>query len=227
MARQFARIQMTLTIRKVSDDLYTASATPPDVREEWSTNEPLTREQLTGELTARGAHQIDVADVIFEQEPLGVQLTAERYFSWRKLQLKYHAPSLMNEPVEMVLMDWNGWNGTASVHAFADGTASIYFSTGGGLRGGSKKYPAIRQAALSAVQFAKDNLHLFEPIAAATELPSGEAVFFYLNTQSGGRRAISTQTSLEARTDPLNQLGVAMRQIISEYQLNFPYGQPE
>jgi hypothetical protein len=45
----------------------------PAVKEAWSTNEALTGLQLTNELVARGCHQVDIGDAMYEQDPLWVE----------------------------------------------------------------------------------------------------------------------------------------------------------
>ena len=58
-----------LKIIKLADDLYTAEATRPDVDLPWSTPEAMSARQLIKELSGRGAHPIDIADVLNEQDP--------------------------------------------------------------------------------------------------------------------------------------------------------------
>ena len=60
---------MALKIVRVSDDLYSVCATPPEVREEWASTEPIRGRQLTRELLDRGAHQTDVGDAMYEADP--------------------------------------------------------------------------------------------------------------------------------------------------------------
>ena len=55
----------------------------------------------------------------------------------RDKALKIRLPNLPPGSVHAVLMDWNVTNGTATVLAGAEGTASIYLSSGGGFIGGS------------------------------------------------------------------------------------------
>jgi len=77
---------MTIKVTKVSEDLYLASLTLPDVpnvKEEWSTTEPLHGRQLTRELLDRGCHQTDIGDALYEQDPKWVE----------KLQGPYIPPS--------------------------------------------------------------------------------------------------------------------------------------
>jgi hypothetical protein len=49
---------------KISEAFYEASATPPQVREAWSTSAPLRLQQLCDELVALKAHQTDIGDAI-------------------------------------------------------------------------------------------------------------------------------------------------------------------
>lgn len=75
---------MALKIVKVSDDLYSVIATPPDVNEEWSPPKPLRGRRLSCELIERGAHQGDVGDAMYEADP-----------DWiRKLRDPYMPPSM-------------------------------------------------------------------------------------------------------------------------------------
>jgi hypothetical protein len=60
---------MPIRIRKVSKGLYVASATPPDVHQEWSSVTPLDRDSLIENLLSRGAHQTDVGDAFYEADP--------------------------------------------------------------------------------------------------------------------------------------------------------------
>ncbi len=49
--------------------LYNVHATPPHVREEWVTPDPIDRRAVIGELISRGAHQTDVGDALYEAHP--------------------------------------------------------------------------------------------------------------------------------------------------------------
>jgi hypothetical protein len=118
-------------------------------------------------------------------------------------------------------MDRNVANGTATVLAAADGTASIYFCSGGGYIGGGQKYPEIREAALRAIEIATDLLPQFE-MTETLDLPPRGDVYFYLSTNAGVRLAIATDARLSAGTDPLIPLGGIMQQIITEHRLKYP-----
>lgn len=63
---------MTIRIRKVAEGLYTADIELPDmpaVKEDWSTSEPMSEDQLVQELIKRGAHQIDIGDAFYTADP--------------------------------------------------------------------------------------------------------------------------------------------------------------
>ena len=55
---------MAIRVTKISEALYTATATPPHVYERWSTAEPLRMHQLCEQLLAKRVHQVDVGDAI-------------------------------------------------------------------------------------------------------------------------------------------------------------------
>ena len=135
--------------------------------------------------------------------------------------MRLRIKNLPDDAVHIVLMDWNVGRGTATVLAAADGTASVYLSSGGGFIGGGQKYPEIRKAALHAIYLATGSLSQFEKTEKADLPPAGD-VYFYLTTSSGVRRAIAKEVSLRDGTNPLSSLGGIMQKIISEYRLKFP-----
>jgi len=144
--------------------------------------------------------------------------------NYRKLRdhmLRSKQPGFEPDAVEAVLMDWNLGNGTATVLAAADGSASVDLSSGGGYIGGGQKYRAIRNAALHAVQIAASLLSQFKS-TETIDLPSSGAVFFYLKTNSELRLAATKEANLSAGTDPLAALAAMMQEIITQYRLNFP-----
>ena len=62
---------MGIRVQKISDDLYIAKVTLPDmpaVTNEWSTTEPLTGNQLCDALLELGCHQTDIGDALYEQD---------------------------------------------------------------------------------------------------------------------------------------------------------------
>ncbi len=145
------------------------------------------------------------------------------YRKLRENALKPRPHDIANGGVHAVLMDWNVGNGTATVLAAADGSASIYLSSGGGYIGGGQKFPEIRDAALQGIQFATSLLSQFKR-SETIDLPKNGEVFFYLTNNTGLHLAVANEAALKAGTDPLGSLGGIMQQIVSEYRVRFPAG---
>ena len=125
-------------------------------------------------------------------------------------------PSRPTEPWGVV-MDWGVQNGTATVVALSDGTASVYLSGGGGFIGGVGQAP-IRSAALEAVRLAAG----VQPQAKETKsfpLPETGQVHFYFLTDAGVFAAIASEDSLRTEQSPFSKLGNAMQGIITQYRI--------
>ncbi len=116
-----------------------------------------------------------------------------------------------------IAMDWGVTNGTATVVALSDGSASAYLSSGGGFIGGIGQEP-IRKAAQNAVVVARE----FKARMTATTaypLPARGQVTLYALTDSGVFTAKGLQEDMSTRRDPFSKLGDAMQAIITEYRL--------
>ena len=140
------------------------------------------------------------------------------YQNMRENALHMKTGNLGPGDVFAVLMDWHVANGTASVLAAADGSASVYLSSGGGYIGGGQRYAAIREAALKAVNLATKMLPQFQK-TEATGLPAKEDVAFFVSTGDGLYLATVPEARLKTGTDPLCPLGGAMQAIITAYRL--------
>jgi hypothetical protein len=127
--------------------------------------------------------------------------------------------NLPDDSVHSVLMDWRVGNGTTTVLAAADGTASVYLSSGGGYLGGAQKYPAMRNAALEAVRLATGLFPQFNP-TESLNLPTTGEVFFYLTTSKDVRLAVTQEANLRAGQGPFASLGGMMQAIITLYRRN-------
>jgi len=115
------------------------------------------------------------------------------------------------------VMDWGMENGTTTVVAFSDGTASVYLSSGGGSIGGGQSHESTRKAAKDMVTAA---VECREKTHATTVCPlprSGE-VFFYLLTDKGVFTASATVKELMSHTHPLSRIGDAAQNVISRYR---------
>lgn len=132
--------------------------------------------------------------------------------------LRIRLQNLKDDSVHSVVVDWCAGNGTATVLAAADGTASIYLSSGGGFLGGGQRYPQIREAALLAIHIATRLFSKFEP-TDKTDLPPKGDVYFYLTTNGGLRLAVAKDSGLNAGTDPLVALWATMQQVVTFYRL--------
>lgn len=64
---------MGLSIKKMPSGLYQATATPPHVKDAWTTPKPLTAREVMKELEARGWHQQHIGDALYEQDPNWVE----------------------------------------------------------------------------------------------------------------------------------------------------------
>jgi hypothetical protein len=105
----------------------------------------------------------------------------------------------------------------ATVVAFSDGSASAYFSSGGGLLGG-QAHESIRRAARQAVAVAAE----FQPHMQLTTdfpLPPPGIVVFYLLTASGVFTISTFESAIKAHSLALSKLADAMLGIITAYRL--------
>lgn len=122
-----------------------------------------------------------------------------------------------DEPIA-VLMDVALTHRTGTIAAYADGTASIYISNGGGYLGGSQSYKSIHDAGLQMIAAG----HKFQPTMQLTKqfpLPAMGEVIFYVVTKSGVYTAHAPQTELNQRTHPLTELYAAGQEVITQYRL--------
>jgi len=118
----------------------------------------------------------------------------------------------------VVLMDWGVGRGTATVAAFADGTASIYLSSGGGFLGGGQSHESIRNAAKKMVGIGGELQPLMQPTATYPLPPRGQ-VTFYVRTDAGVFTASASDDDLRSHRSPFFKLGDAGQTIITEYRL--------
>jgi hypothetical protein len=117
-----------------------------------------------------------------------------------------------------VLMDWGIPAGTATVAAYADGTASVYLSSGGGFLGGAQAHESIRSAAIKTVEIAGELKALMHP-TTTYPLPQRGQVTFYVRTDAGVLTATVLQEELRSHRSPLYKLGDSAQTIITEYRL--------
>ena len=115
---------------------------------------------------------------------------------------------------------------TATVVAYADGTASIYISNGGGYLGGSESYKAIQDAGLKMILIARK----FQPTMQLTKqfpLPEGGVIFFYVVTIDGVYTARAPQEELNQRTHPLTEYMRRARRSLPNTVLTWQRNDPD
>lgn len=124
--------------------------------------------------------------------------------------------TVADDQVWGVLMDLPLSEATATVVAFADGTASIYLSSGGGFIGGGQQ-TEIKRAAEAFVETARDAKECFTP-AADCPLPASGQVRFYLRIGAQVATAMADEGQLESGRHRLSALFAAGQDVISSYR---------
>ncbi|HYL15649.1 MAG TPA: hypothetical protein VEV41_21625 [Terriglobales bacterium] len=132
------------------------------------------------------------------------------------MRLNAH-PAKPTEPYA-VLMDWGIDAGTATVAAFADGTASVYLSSGGGFLGGGQSHESIRNAAKKTIEIAGELQPLMQP-TTTYPLPQRGQVTFYVRTDAGVFTASASADDMRSHRSPFYKLGDSAQTIITEYRL--------
>ena len=115
-----------------------------------------------------------------------------------------------------VLMETSYEEGTATVVSLADGSASIYFSGGGGVIGGID-HEKVRKAATAFVSAAGRNLQRMKP-AKNFPLPRVGHTVFYVLTDNGVLMVDGVEENLGEGNDALSPLFYAGQEVITELQ---------
>jgi hypothetical protein len=107
--------------------------------------------------------------------------------------------------------------GSATLVSLADGTTSLYYSTGGGMLG-SAEYLPVAKAAKALVAQAENH---FQQMTPTTELPLPEVgqVRFTILTYTGNYSADASEKILSAGKLPLSPLFVLAREILTQLRL--------
>lgn len=111
-------------------------------------------------------------------------------------------------------------NGTATIMATVGGSASVYFSGGGGNIGG-EGIPAIRAAAKRCAEVAAMSQANFRP-DTTFPLPKPGQVLFYAVSANGVTSAEDSQTALESRNSKLSDLYSCVQDIITGFRQSDP-----
>jgi hypothetical protein len=126
-------------------------------------------------------------------------------------------PSNMAPHVWGVLMDTGYTVGTATLVALADGTTSLYYSTGGGMLG-SGEYTPVAEASKALVTQAENHL---QQMSSTEKLPLPEVgqVRFTLLTYSGTFTAEASEKTLASRNHPLSHLHTLGHETLNQLRL--------
>lgn len=151
------------------------------------------------------------------KKPNNYSALRSQILNWKCPQAGSFTPDKPANPCAVV-MDLAVTSGVATVVAVSDGSASIYYSSGGGSIGGGYARPAIRDAALHAVSISSKFLDAMQPTDTFS-LPESGGVIFYIVTARGVFMAKPSVEVLRTNRHPLSELGNAMQTIITEYRM--------
>jgi hypothetical protein len=126
----------------------------------------------------------------------------ERALSLRKEDLDAGTAALYR--LWAVVMDAGLARGTATVVAVADGSSSLYLSSGGGYLGGGGN-PSVRHAALACIAEAATRMSDMQR-ASDRALPGLGDTVFYVLTDSGVLTARASGQALAQGNHPLSKL---------------------
>jgi hypothetical protein len=116
-----------------------------------------------------------------------------------------------------VVMDWGLRENIVTVVALSDGSASVYFSNGGGFVGG-QSHETVQKAAKRAVEIAAE----VQPLMRATAvypLPKRGEIIFYVLTDVGLFSATAPEQDLRTHRNQFSKLGDAAQEMITAYRL--------
>jgi hypothetical protein len=121
-----------------------------------------------------------------------------------------------------ILMETGHPNAAVSLAVFAEGTTSLYFSTGGGVIGAGE-HENVRSASRSFLESAEVNLTRLSP-AASTPFPATGRVRFYVHTFGGLLTGEADEQELGLGRHPLSVLFHAGQAVITEVRFSVGEG---
>jgi hypothetical protein len=127
------------------------------------------------------------------------------------------APSAKAPHVWGVLMETGYEVGTATLFSLADGTTSLYYSTGGGMLG-SGEYAPVAEASKALVTQAEDHLQHMSSTDDFS-LPEKGHVRFTILTYSGTHSAEATEKSIASGNHLLFPLFMQARETLTQLRL--------
>ena len=129
------------------------------------------------------------------------------------------AAGLGIEPTEDLVQVWGGVmelgmpEGAATIVSLADGTTSMYLSTGGGVIGGGE-HEHVAAASVHFLQRLEGELDQLPP-DESIDLPGPDSVTFYAFTYRGRRRREEAEHALSSEDHPLFRLYAAGHGVIT------------
>ncbi len=116
-----------------------------------------------------------------------------------------------------VIMETGFPEGSFTVVALADGNASVYFSSGGGMIGGYA-HESIREAAMACVRMSAELETELAP-ASDRRLPVPDETIFYVLTDAGVLTAHAPEDDLGEKRHPLWPMFHAAHAVIAGYRM--------
>jgi hypothetical protein len=116
-----------------------------------------------------------------------------------------------------VILEMGMERGCATLFMFADGSASLYFSTGGGFIGGQGQ-PKVNEAAKTAVAQCARYVPVMAPVTAYPAPQEGQHLL-YLLTDEGLRGGAGQDEEFAAGRHLLTPLWRACQEVITQYRL--------
>jgi hypothetical protein len=127
------------------------------------------------------------------------------------------APTDRLPNVWVALMELAMAGGIASIVCVADGTTSMYTSTGGGLIGAGA-HPNVAEANARFLEEVERSLALLQPVEELL-LPQADVVRFNVMTYSGPRTAAGIPDELAQGSRPLSPLFLAGSDVITQLRM--------
>ena len=155
--------------------------------------------------------------------PRSTGLADQPFFEMRNRLLQGHASDFGIDTTSIVsgvwgcLMEMGAEGGSATVVSLADGTTSLYFSTGGGIIGGGGH--EMVQLASKAFVAAAGNDSCFMTNTQQFPLPQEGRVRFYALTVSGVLSAEADENTLGERKHQLSSLFHAGQDVITQLRM--------
>lgn len=141
------------------------------------------------------------------------------YHAWRRARRLGEEPDAATRDVVLGVVCEIGYPaGLVLVAGWADGGASLYFGSGGGIVGGGAHEP-VQQAARALVDTGQGFLGRLEPATEGHPLPATGQVRFTLLTPGGAHCGAVPKLPLDTAVHPLTRLYAATHDLITQLRL--------